>query len=176
MLCLFRSSCKILTNCRNILPLKLPFLISCLMCLISVTCLTRSHTLHTTLTHTHTQGCSAHFSSLMGYQYHQKRCGREFSDDEQPVFLCQHCGKTYRSKAGRDYHVRTEHSPTITTAMTATTNNNNNKDNITDTNNNTGKERVRSRKTVGIIAASLCFTRFYCTIILLCQTAPPGGL
>ncbi|XP_035513484.1 zinc finger protein 512B isoform X6 [Morone saxatilis] len=91
------------------------------------------------------EGCSAHFSSLMGYQYHQKRCGREFSDDEKPVFLCQHCGKTYRSKAGRDYHVRTEHSPTITTTMTATTNNNN-KDNITDTNNNTGKERVISEE------------------------------
>uniref|UniRef100_A0A4W6DYV5 Zinc finger protein 512B n=1 Tax=Lates calcarifer TaxID=8187 RepID=A0A4W6DYV5_LATCA len=65
------------------------------------------------------EGCSAHFSSLMGYQYHQKRCGGEFSDDEKPVFLCQHCGKTYRSKAGRDYHVRTEHSPTITTTMTS---------------------------------------------------------
>lgn len=87
----------------------------------------------------------------MGYQYHQKRCGREFSDDEKPVFLCQHCGKTYRSKAGRDYHVRTEHSPTITTTMAAT-NNNNNKDNITDTNNNTGKDRVRlSWKTIVII-------------------------
>ncbi|XP_053280489.1 zinc finger protein 512B isoform X6 [Pleuronectes platessa] len=85
------------------------------------------------------EGCSAHFSSLMGYQYHQKRCGGELSDDEKPMFLCQHCGKTYRSKAGRDYHVRTEHPPTITT-MTATTNNYN-KDNITDTNNNTGKER-----------------------------------
>uniref|UniRef100_A0A671WPF5 Zinc finger protein 512B n=1 Tax=Sparus aurata TaxID=8175 RepID=A0A671WPF5_SPAAU len=65
-----------------------------------------------------TEGCSAHFSSLMGYQYHQKRCGGEFSDDEKPVFLCQRCGKTYRSKAGRDYHVRTEHSPTVTTTMT----------------------------------------------------------
>ena len=79
----------------------------------------------------------------MGYQYHQKRCGGELSDDEKPVFLCQHCGKTYRSKAGRDYHVRTEHPPTITT-MTATTNNYN-KDNITDTNNNTGKDRVRKQ-------------------------------
>uniref|UniRef100_A0AAQ5ZJ99 C2H2-type domain-containing protein n=1 Tax=Amphiprion ocellaris TaxID=80972 RepID=A0AAQ5ZJ99_AMPOC len=65
------------------------------------------------------EGCSAHFSSLMGYQYHQKRCGGEFSDDEKPVFLCQHCGKHYRSKAGRDYHVRTEHSPAITTTMTS---------------------------------------------------------
>ncbi|XP_074500198.1 zinc finger protein 512B isoform X3 [Sebastes fasciatus] len=61
----------------------------------------------------------------------------------------EHCGKSYRSKAGRDYHVRTEHSPTITTTtMTATTatNNNNNKDIITDTNNNTGKERVASEE------------------------------
>lgn len=91
------------------------------------------------------QGCSAHFSSLMGYQYHQKRCGREFSDVEKPVFLCQHCGKTYHSKAGRDYHVRAEHSPAIVNAaaaaaVTAT----NNRDITTDTNNNTGNERVRS--------------------------------
>ncbi|XP_010765001.1 zinc finger protein 512B isoform X5 [Notothenia coriiceps] len=89
------------------------------------------------------EGCSAHFSSLMGYQYHQKRCGSEFSDDQKPVFLCQHCGKTYRSKAGRDYHVRTDHSSTITT--TATTNNNG-KDFITDTNNNTGKDKVVSEE------------------------------
>uniref|UniRef100_A0A673FQR3 Zinc finger protein 512B-like n=1 Tax=Sinocyclocheilus rhinocerous TaxID=307959 RepID=A0A673FQR3_9TELE len=59
-----------------------------------------------------TLGCSAHFSSLMGYQYHQKRCGRERPDRQKPVFLCQHCGKTYRSKAGRDYHLRTEHPKT----------------------------------------------------------------
>ncbi|XP_053174403.1 zinc finger protein 512B isoform X2 [Scomber japonicus] len=56
----------------------------------------------------------------------------------------EHCGKTYRSKAGRDYHVRTEHSTTITTAMAATTTTN--KDNIPDTNNNTGKERVVSEE------------------------------
>ncbi|KAF3860583.1 hypothetical protein F7725_000838 [Dissostichus mawsoni] len=91
------------------------------------------------------EGCSAHFSSLMGYQYHQKRCGSEFSDDQKPVFLCQHCGKTYRSKAGRDYHVRTDHSSTITTTTTATTNNNG-KDFITDTNNNTGKDKVVSEE------------------------------
>ncbi|KAM7411735.1 hypothetical protein PAMA_021626 [Pampus argenteus] len=57
----------------------------------------------------------------------------------------EHCGNTYRSKAGRDYHVRTEHSPTINTTMTATTPTNN-KDSITDTNNNTGKERVVSEE------------------------------
>ncbi|XP_031701006.1 zinc finger protein 512B isoform X2 [Anarrhichthys ocellatus] len=89
------------------------------------------------------EGCSAHFSSLMGYQYHQKRCGREVSDVEKPVFLCQHCGKTYHSKAGRDYHVRTEHSPAIVNAAAAVTAANN-RDITTDTNNNTGKERVVS--------------------------------
>ncbi|XP_041702734.2 zinc finger protein 512B isoform X1 [Coregonus clupeaformis] len=73
------------------------------------------------------EGCSAHFSSLMGYQYHQKRCGRELSEEDKPVFLCQHCGKSYRSKSGRDYHLRTEH-PTTTT--------NNNTNNI---NNTTGR-------------------------------------
>uniref|UniRef100_A0AAQ5ZXC7 C2H2-type domain-containing protein n=1 Tax=Amphiprion ocellaris TaxID=80972 RepID=A0AAQ5ZXC7_AMPOC len=57
----------------------------------------------------------------------------------------EHCGKHYRSKAGRDYHVRTEHSPAITTTMTATTTTNN-KDNVTDTNNNTGKERTVSEE------------------------------
>ncbi|XP_068453380.1 zinc finger protein 512B isoform X2 [Clinocottus analis] len=83
------------------------------------------------------EGCSVHFSSLMGYQYHQKRCGRESGDDGQPVFLCQHCGKTYHSKAGRDYHVRTEHCPAAGTAT-------NHRDVVTDTNNNNGKERVAS--------------------------------
>ncbi|XP_052337839.1 zinc finger protein 512B isoform X2 [Oncorhynchus keta] len=71
------------------------------------------------------EGCSAHFSSLMGYQYHQKRCGRELSEEDKPVFLCQHCGKTYRSKAGRDYHLRTEHR-TPTTPNTTNINDTNN--------------------------------------------------
>ncbi|TNM86975.1 hypothetical protein fugu_007205 [Takifugu bimaculatus] len=83
------------------------------------------------------EGCSSHFSSLMGYQYHQKRCGGDLSDDEKSLFLCQHCGKSYRSKTGRDYHVRTEHSPSNNITMESTK-----KDNIPDTNNNTGKERV----------------------------------
>ncbi|KAH0619268.1 hypothetical protein JD844_019174 [Phrynosoma platyrhinos] len=46
---------------------------------------------------------------LMGYQYHQKRCGKQPSEVEKPVFTCSHCGKTYKSKAGHDYHVRSEH-------------------------------------------------------------------
>ncbi|XP_078806679.1 zinc finger protein 512B isoform X7 [Oryzias latipes] len=58
------------------------------------------------------------------------------------AFLCQHCGKNYRSKAGRDYHVRTEHSPSITTVTATATNDR--KDSLTDTNNSNGKDRVLS--------------------------------
>ncbi|XP_077192011.1 zinc finger protein 512B isoform X2 [Paroedura picta] len=58
------------------------------------------------------EGCMATFSSLMGYQYHQKRCGKQPTEVEKPVFACPHCGKTYKSKAGHDYHVRSEHPST----------------------------------------------------------------
>uniref|UniRef100_A0A3B3BYQ1 Zinc finger protein 512B n=1 Tax=Oryzias melastigma TaxID=30732 RepID=A0A3B3BYQ1_ORYME len=54
----------------------------------------------------------------------------------------EHCGKNYRSKAGRDYHVRTEHAPSITTVTATATNDR--KDSLTDTNNNNGKDRVVS--------------------------------
>uniref|UniRef100_A0A8C8DMP1 Zinc finger protein 512B n=1 Tax=Oryzias sinensis TaxID=183150 RepID=A0A8C8DMP1_9TELE len=54
----------------------------------------------------------------------------------------EHCGKNYRSKAGRDYHVRTEHSPSITTVTATATNDR--KDSLTDTNNSNGKDRVVS--------------------------------
>lgn len=150
-LCLFNVSHKVLTKCS--VPLNLHFvpltqsIALMFVFILSHFCHWRHSITHTfcvqTHTHTHTQiqGCSAHFSSLMGYQYHQQRCGREYSDDAKPVFLCQHCGKNYRSKAGRDYHVRTEHSPATTMTAAATTNL---MDSITDTNNNTGKERVRS--------------------------------
>lgn len=103
----------------------------------------------------------------MGYQYHQKRCGGEFSDDEKPVFLCQHCGKSYRSKAGRDYHVRTEHSLAITSTVTATTASNN-KDNIPDSNNNTGKDRVRKLK----ICRRLVFISIICYFANLVHIRP----
>nr|XP_056700740.1 zinc finger protein 512B [Euleptes europaea] len=59
------------------------------------------------------EGCAATFSSLMGYQYHQKRCGKQPSELEKPVFTCPHCGKVYKSKAGHDYHVRSEHPSTV---------------------------------------------------------------
>ncbi|XP_019403832.1 PREDICTED: zinc finger protein 512B isoform X6 [Crocodylus porosus] len=55
------------------------------------------------------KGCTANFSSLMGYQYHQKRCGKQPAEVEKPVFTCPHCGKKYKSKAGHDYHLRSEH-------------------------------------------------------------------
>ncbi|XP_032073122.1 zinc finger protein 512B isoform X2 [Thamnophis elegans] len=58
------------------------------------------------------EGCVATFSSLMGYQYHQKRCGKQPSELEKPVFTCPHCGKAYKSKAGHDYHIRSEHPAT----------------------------------------------------------------
>ncbi|KAM6977101.1 zinc finger protein 512B [Aplochiton taeniatus] len=82
------------------------------------------------------EGCTAHFSSLMGYQYHQKRCGRELTEDEKPVFLCPHCGKSYRSKAGRDYHLRTEHSAANAAASApATASTTSHSNNATTTNN-----------------------------------------
>uniref|UniRef100_A0A3Q3M3T3 Zinc finger protein 512B n=1 Tax=Mastacembelus armatus TaxID=205130 RepID=A0A3Q3M3T3_9TELE len=108
------------------------------------------------------QQCQKQFRSKAGLNYHtmaehttkpsgsEGQTGDEHEDRERlrrvlkqmGRIKCpsEHCGKSYRSKAGKDYHVRTEHSPIITTTMAATTPNN--KDNITDTNNNTGKERI----------------------------------
>ncbi|XP_056363547.1 zinc finger protein 512B isoform X1 [Oenanthe melanoleuca] len=59
------------------------------------------------------EGCVANFSSLMGYQYHQKRCGKQLAEADKPVFSCPHCGKKYKSKAGHDYHVRSEHPASV---------------------------------------------------------------
>lgn len=59
------------------------------------------------------QGCAANFSSLMGYQYHQKRCGKQLAEADKPIFSCPHCGKKYKSKAGHDYHVRSEHPASV---------------------------------------------------------------
>uniref|UniRef100_A0A8C8R847 Zinc finger protein 512B n=1 Tax=Pelusios castaneus TaxID=367368 RepID=A0A8C8R847_9SAUR len=65
------------------------------------------------------EGCTANFSSLMGYQYHQKRCGRQPSEVEKPIFTCPHCRKKYKSKAGHDYHVRSEHASSVRLQTTA---------------------------------------------------------
>ncbi|KAM7090674.1 zinc finger protein 512B isoform 4-T5 [Ciconia maguari] len=67
---------------------------------------------HTMAEHV-SKGCMANFSSLMGYQYHQKRCGKQLAEADKPVFSCPHCGKKYKSKAGHDYHVRSEHTASV---------------------------------------------------------------
>ncbi|XP_038022022.2 zinc finger protein 512B isoform X3 [Anas platyrhynchos] len=67
---------------------------------------------HTMAEHV-SKGCAANFSSLMGYQYHQKRCGKQLAEADKPVFSCPHCGKKYKSKAGHDYHVRSEHPASV---------------------------------------------------------------
>ncbi|XP_054902202.1 zinc finger protein 512B isoform X2 [Poeciliopsis prolifica] len=104
------------------------------------------------------QQCQKQFRSKAGLNYHtmaehstkpsgsEGQTGNEHEERERlrrvlkqmGRIKCptEHCGKSYRSKAGRDYHIRTEHPPTITTV-----NANNYKNIITDTNNNTGKER-----------------------------------
>ncbi|XP_041859920.1 zinc finger protein 512 isoform X2 [Melanotaenia boesemani] len=111
------------------------------------------------------QQCHKQFRSKAGLNYHtmaehsakpsgsEGQTGNEHEDRERlrrvlkqmGRIKCpsEHCGKTYRSKTGRDYHIRTEHPPTITTTITATTTSDC-KDSITDTNNNTGKQRVVS--------------------------------
>lgn len=57
----------------------------------------------------------------MGYQYHQKRCGKQLAEADKPVFSCLHCGKKYKSKAGHDYHVRSEHPASVSPPDTSTT-------------------------------------------------------
>lgn len=57
------------------------------------------------------QGCNAAFTSIMGYVYHMKKCGKEESELEKMLLSCSHCGKTYKSKAGLEYHLKSEHAP-----------------------------------------------------------------
>ncbi|XP_060086585.1 LOW QUALITY PROTEIN: zinc finger protein 512B [Heteronotia binoei] len=58
------------------------------------------------------EGCVAAFSSLMGYQYHQKRCGKQPSEVDKPPLPVPTAGRFNKSKAGHDYHVRSEHPST----------------------------------------------------------------
>ncbi|KAL0967463.1 hypothetical protein UPYG_G00252570 [Umbra pygmaea] len=57
------------------------------------------------------EGCTGSFTSIMGYLYHTKKCGKEESELEKLLLNCQHCGKVYKSKAGLEYHLKSEHAP-----------------------------------------------------------------
>uniref|UniRef100_A0A673C272 Zinc finger protein 512 n=1 Tax=Sphaeramia orbicularis TaxID=375764 RepID=A0A673C272_9TELE len=57
------------------------------------------------------EGCNAAFTSIMGYVYHMKKCGKEESELEKMLLNCSHCGKSYKSKAGLEYHLKSEHAP-----------------------------------------------------------------
>nr|XP_006625815.2 PREDICTED: zinc finger protein 512 [Lepisosteus oculatus] len=58
------------------------------------------------------EGCTGSFTSIMGYLYHTRKCGKEESELEKLVLNCKHCGKPYKSKAGLEYHLKSEHGPT----------------------------------------------------------------
>ncbi|KAM4903540.1 zinc finger protein 512 isoform 2-T2 [Sylvia borin] len=57
------------------------------------------------------EGCTGSFTSIMGYLYHIKKCGKAASELEKMTMKCHHCGKAYRSKAGLVYHLRSKHGP-----------------------------------------------------------------
>uniref|UniRef100_A0A8D1FQM0 Zinc finger protein 512 n=1 Tax=Sus scrofa TaxID=9823 RepID=A0A8D1FQM0_PIG len=57
------------------------------------------------------QSCSSSFTSIMGYLYHVRKCGKGAAELEKMTLKCHHCGKPYRSKAGLAYHLRSEHGP-----------------------------------------------------------------
>uniref|UniRef100_A0A671F0V0 Zinc finger protein 512 n=1 Tax=Rhinolophus ferrumequinum TaxID=59479 RepID=A0A671F0V0_RHIFE len=57
------------------------------------------------------ESCSSTFTSIMGYMYHVRKCGKGAAELEKLTLKCHHCGKPYRSKAGLAYHLRSEHGP-----------------------------------------------------------------
>ncbi|XP_075771861.1 zinc finger protein 512 isoform X3 [Pelodiscus sinensis] len=57
------------------------------------------------------EGCTGSFTSIMGFLYHVRKCGKEASELEKMAMKCRHCGKGYKSKAGLVYHLRAEHGP-----------------------------------------------------------------
>ncbi|XP_076874032.1 zinc finger protein 512 isoform X2 [Brachyhypopomus gauderio] len=59
------------------------------------------------------EGCTGSFTSIMGYVYHMKKCGKEESELAKLLMNCKHCGKAYRSRAGLEYHLKSEHGPVL---------------------------------------------------------------
>ncbi|KAF4016505.1 hypothetical protein G4228_007960 [Cervus hanglu yarkandensis] len=57
------------------------------------------------------ESCSSSFTSVMGYLYHMRKCGKGAAELEKMTLKCHHCGKPYRSKTGLAYHLRSEHGP-----------------------------------------------------------------
>ncbi|XP_072490158.1 zinc finger protein 512 isoform X2 [Notamacropus eugenii] len=57
------------------------------------------------------ESCSGSFTSIMGYLYHIRKCGKAAAELEKMTLKCHHCGKAYGSKAGLMYHLRSEHGP-----------------------------------------------------------------
>ncbi|XP_069461541.1 zinc finger protein 512 isoform X2 [Ambystoma mexicanum] len=57
------------------------------------------------------EGCPSIFTSVLGYLYHMKKCGKEESELEQMAVKCHHCGKAYQSRAGLMYHLKAAHRP-----------------------------------------------------------------
>ncbi|NWI31832.1 ZN512 protein, partial [Sula dactylatra] len=55
------------------------------------------------------EGCTGSFTSINGYLYHVKKCGKAASELEKMTVQCHHCGKAYKSKAGLVYHLRSKH-------------------------------------------------------------------
>uniref|UniRef100_A0A8C3RG93 Zinc finger protein 512 n=1 Tax=Cyanoderma ruficeps TaxID=181631 RepID=A0A8C3RG93_9PASS len=91
-----------------------------------------------------TREVSCSFTSIMGYLYHIKKCGKAASELEKMAMKCHHCGKAYRSKAGLVYHLRSKHGPV--SAPTPSPGGSENLKEMKWEQNNTGRVQRRSAK------------------------------
>ncbi|KAB0342491.1 hypothetical protein FD754_019417 [Muntiacus muntjak] len=57
------------------------------------------------------ESCSSSSTSIMGYLYHVRKCGKRSAELEKMTLKCHHCGKPCRLKTELVYHLRSEHSP-----------------------------------------------------------------